>query len=83
MESPYRWPYLSAMSLGVGSIGAMTMIAYGWSHGLARVWFYAWFIVCLFCIAKAIQALRAETQSPHHEVEAPSPPAKRPERQNK
>jgi hypothetical protein len=52
MESPYRWRLLAGISFTAGLLGALMMIAYGWSHTLIQVWFWLGFVVALGCLGR-------------------------------
>ena len=53
MESEHRWLYLSVIVFGAGCIGAIAVVGYGWSHTLARIWFYAALLVTIGLLFKA------------------------------
>lgn len=53
MESPHRWLILAALSLAIGAIGAMAMIAYTWPHWLARAWLYLGILATLSFLVSA------------------------------
>ena len=53
MESEHRWLYLSAIVFGAGCVGAIAIVGYGWSHTLARIWFYAALLVTVGLLIKA------------------------------
>jgi hypothetical protein len=52
MESPYRWRLLAGISFCLGLLGALMMIAYGWSHTLIQIWFWAGTVVALGCLGR-------------------------------
>lgn len=56
LESPHRWSILAGLAFLTGCVGAIAMIAYGWSHTLAQLWFY------LGAIATAVFLLMAFIQ---------------------
>ena len=60
LESPHRWSILAGISLGAGILGAVIIIAYGWSHWLARIWFLAGLAIALYCAVSLLLQLKAE-----------------------
>jgi fatty acid desaturase len=53
MESRHRWLILAAIAFAAASVGAIVMLAYGWSHTLVRVWFYAGALVTVYFLVQA------------------------------
>lgn len=53
MESRYRWVILAGISLTAATVGAIMMLAWGWSHGLARLWFYAGALATAYFLVRA------------------------------
>jgi uncharacterized membrane protein len=48
LESPHRWSILAGLSFAAACVGAIAMLAWGWSHTLELLWFYAGFFCSLF-----------------------------------
>ena len=61
MESRQRWLILAGIALTIGSVGAIAIITYNWSHWLARAWFYAGALATLIFLGLAIHQWIVET----------------------
>jgi len=53
MESRHRWLILAAIAFAAACVGAIVVLAYGWPHALARVWFYAGALVTVYFLVRA------------------------------
>jgi threonine/homoserine/homoserine lactone efflux protein len=55
MESRHRWLILASMSFGAGTLGAVMFLAWGWSHGFDRLWFYLGLVGAVYFLWRAFQ----------------------------
>jgi hypothetical protein len=56
LESSHRWLILAGISFTAACVGAIAMLAYGWSHTLDRAWFYAGAILALYFLIRAFMS---------------------------
>jgi hypothetical protein len=72
LEHRYSWLILAGLSFTAGCVGAMMMLAFTWSHDLARAWLYLSFVLTIYFGLRAFlhwksqaeASLKSETDSP-------------------
>lgn len=71
LESEYRWLILAGLSFGAGFVGAIAMLAFIWPHTLARIWFYAGFVLGLYFLIRAFLEWKASVDGRPSDRAAP------------